>query len=352
MAVVDEYKNKPIEEILVEFGVNTKKGLSDEEAKERIKKYGLNEIPEKEEPLWHRVFRRFWGPIPWMIEIAAVLSASVQKWEDFTIIMILLFVNAGVDFWQEHKALSALKVLKQKLARKAIVLRNGIWKEIDARYIVPGDIVKLKIGDIIPADIKLIDGDFILIDQSALTGESLPVTKRVGDVVYANSVVRQGEMIGITVATGLDTYFGKTVKLVAQAEREQRSHLQEMVIKVGNFLIITTIFLVAIIILVGISRQESYIELLRFSLVLTVSAIPVALPAVLTVTMAIGALSLARKQVIVSRLASIEEMSGMDVLCSDKTGTLTKNQMTVSVPFTVDGYKSEDLMFYAALASK
>ncbi len=352
MATVDEYKNKSVEEVLIELGVNKEKGLSEEEAKERLKKYGLNEIPEKEEPLWHRIFRRFWGPIPWMIEIAAILSAAVQKWEDFTIIMILLFVNAGVDFWQEHKALSALKVLKQKLARKAIVLRDGVWKEIDARYIVPGDVIKLKIGDIVPADIKLIEGDFILVDQSALTGESLPVIKRVGDIVYANSIVKQGEMIGVAVATGLNTYFGKTVKLVAQAEREQRSHLQEMVIKVGNFLIAITIVLVAIIILVGISRQESYIELLRFSLVLTVSAIPVALPAVLTVTMAIGALSLARKQAIVSRLASIEEMSGMDILCSDKTGTLTKNQMTVSIPFTVNGYKSEDLMFYAALASK
>ncbi len=352
MAVVDEYKNKSIEETLVELGVNKEKGLTEEEAKERLKKYGPNEIPEKEEPLWHRIFRRFWGPIPWMIEIAAILSASVQKWEDFTIIMILLFVNAGVDFWQEHKALSALKVLKQKLARKAIVLRDGVWKEIDAKYIVPGDIVKLRIGDIIPADMKLIEGDFILVDQSALTGESLPVTKKAGDVAYANSIVKQGEMIAVVVATGLNTYFGKTVKLVAQAEREQRSHLQEMVIKVGNFLIVITIFLVAIIILVGISRHESYIELLRFSLVLTVSAIPVALPAVLTVTMAIGALSLARKQAIVSRLASIEEMSGMDILCSDKTGTLTKNQMTISIPYTVDGYKTEDVIFYAALASK
>ncbi len=352
MATIDEYKDKSVDEVLKELQTDLNKGLTEEEVKERLKKYGLNEIPEKEEPLWHRIFRRFWGPIPWMIEIAAILSAAVQKWEDFTIILILLFVNAGVDFWQEHKALSALKVLKEKLAKKSIVLRNGVWKEIDARYIVPGDIIKLKIGDIIPADVKLIQGDFILVDQSALTGESLPVTKKVGDVAYANSVVKQGEIVAVVVATGLNTYFGKTVKLVAKAEKERRSHFQEMVIKVGNFLIILTLIIVAIMILVELNRGANWEELLRFSLVLTVASIPVALPAVLTVTMAIGALYLAKRQVIVSRLASIEELAGVDILCSDKTGTLTKNQMTISVPFTVDGYKSEDLMFYAALASK
>ncbi|NPA16652.1 MAG: plasma-membrane proton-efflux P-type ATPase [Aquificae bacterium] len=352
MAVIDEFKNKTPEETLEELKTDPERGLSEEEARERLKKYGLNEIPEKEEPLWHRIFRRFWGPIPWMIEIAAILSASVQKWEDFTIIMILLFVNAGVDFWQEHKALSALKVLKQKLARKTIVLRDGKWQEIEARYVVPGDIIKLKIGDIIPADVKLLKGDFILVDQSALTGESLPVTKKPGDIAYANSIVKQGEMIAVAVATGLNTYFGKTVKLVAKAEREQRSHFQEMVIKVGNFLIVITLIIVALMILVELNRGADWRELLRFALVLTVASIPIALPAVLTVTMAIGALYLAKKQVIVSRLASIEELAGVDVLCSDKTGTLTKNKMTVSVPFTVDSYKSEDLMFYAALASK
>ena len=352
MALIDEYKDKSIEETIKELQTDIEKGLSEEEAKERLKKYGLNEIPEKEEPLWHRIFRRFWGPIPWMIEIAAILSAAVQKWEDFTIIMILLFVNAGVDFWQEHKALSALKVLKEKLAKKTIVLRDGKWKEIDARYIVPGDVIKLKIGDIIPADVKLVKGDFILVDQSALTGESLPVTKKVGDIAYANSIVKQGEMIAVVVATGLNTYFGKTVKLVAKAEKEERSHFQEMIIKVGNFLIVMTLIIVALMVLVELNRGADWKELLRFSLVLTVAAIPVALPAVLTVTMAIGALYLAKRQVIVSRLASIEELAGVDVLCSDKTGTLTKNQMTVSIPFTVNGYKSEDLMFYAALASK
>ncbi len=352
MAIVDEFKTRSIEETLQQLGTDPEHGLSSEEVQKRIRQYGPNEIPEKEEPLWHRIFRRFWGPIPWMIEVAALLSALVHKWEDFTIILILLFVNAGVDFWQEHKALSALKVLKQKLARQAIVLRDSRWKQVDAREIVPGDILKLRIGDIIPADVKLIAGDFILVDQSALTGESLPVIKQVGDIAYSNSIVKQGEMIAVAVATGTNTYFGKTVRLVARAEREQRSHFQELVIKVGNFLIIVALVIIGIMVLVELNRGADWRELLRFSLVLTVASIPVALPAVLTVTMAVGALYLSRRQVIVSRLAAIEELAGIDVLCSDKTGTLTKNEMTVSVPYTVDGYTSEDLMFYAALASR
>ena len=327
------------------------KGLTEEEAKKRLEEYGYNEIPEKEETLLQRIIKRFWGPIPWMIEIAGVLSALAQKWEDFTIIMIMLLVNAGVDLWQEHKAISALRVLKRKLAKKAIVLRDGVWKEIEARLIVPGDVVKLRIGDIVPADIELVEGDYLLLDQSALTGESLPVTKKAGDIAFANSIVKQGEMIGVVKETGINTYFGKTVKLVAKAEREQRSHFQEMVIKVGNFLIVTTLGLVAIMILVELNRGAGWIEILRFSLVLTVASIPVALPAVLTVTMAVGALNLARKQVIVSKLSAIEELAGVDILCSDKTGTLTQNRMTISVPFTVNGYTSKDLMFYAGLAS-
>jgi H+-transporting ATPase len=349
----DDYKDIPIDKVASELGVDINKGLSEAEAKERLKKYGPNEIPEYKEPLWHRIFRRFWGPIPWMIEIAAILSALVHRWEDFTIIMIMLFVNAGLDFYQEHKALNAIEVLKKKLARKAIVLRDGKWQEIPAKELVPGDIIKIKIGDIIPADVKLIGGgEYILVDQSALTGESLPVTKKPGDVAYSNSIVKQGEMIALVVATGLNTYFGKTVGLVAKAEQNQRSHFQKMVINVGNFLIIITIVLVALIIFVGIKRHENIWELLEFSLVLTVAAIPVALPTVLTVVMAVGALNLAKKQAIVSRLSAIEEMAGMDVLCSDKTGTLTQNKMTVGEPYVEENHDITELFKYAILASK
>lgn len=328
------------------------KGLSSAQAEKRIEKYGPNEIPEKEESLFHRIFRRFWGPIPWMIEVAAILSALVKKWEDFIIIMVMLLVNAILDFYQESKALNAINALKKSLASKALVMRDGKWQEVDAKEIVPDDIIKLKIGDIIPADAKMIEGDFILADQSALTGESLPVTKKVGDEVYGNAIIKKGEMMAKVTKTGLDTYFGKTVKLVAKAQKEQKSHFQAMVIKVGNFLILLTILMIAIILGFGIFRHEDILNLLEFSLVLTVAAIPVALPTVLTVTMAVGAINLARKKAIVSRLAAIEELAGMDILCSDKTGTLTKNEMTISTPYSVDDFKEEDVLFYGGLASK
>ena len=329
------------------------KGLSSEEAKKRLEKYGPNAIEEKEESWLHRLFRRFWGPIPWMIEVAAILSAMVKHWEDFTIITILLLVNAIVDFYQESKALSALKVLKNKLARKALVLRDGTWQQIDAKEIVPGDIVKIKIGDIVPADIKLLPGgDYLQVDQSALTGESLPVTRKTDDTVYANAIIKKGENTGLVLETGENTYFGKTVKLVAKAESEQRSHFQEMVIKVGNFLIAVTLVMVSIIIYLGISRGQNILDLLEYALILTVAAIPVALPAVLTVTMAAGAKLLANMQAIVSRLSAIEELAGMDVLCSDKTGTLTQNKMTINDPYTIGDVSNDDIIFYAALASK
>ena len=330
-----------------------KTGLTSSEAIRRQQEFGLNRLETKEESWLTRLFHRFWGPIPWMIETAAILSASVKRWEDFTIIMIMLLVNAFVDFYQESKALNAIAVLKRKLALKALVKRDGQWQEIDAVDLVPGDIVKLKIGDIVPADARLISGaDFLQIDQSALTGESLPVDKKPGDEVYANSIVKQGEMVAVITATGLNTYFGKTVGLVAKAQLEGRSHFKAMVIKVGNFLIGLTMIMIAIIILLGIQRNESIYELLVFSLVLTISAIPVAMPAVLTVTMAIGAVALAKKQAIVSRLDAIEELAGMDILCSDKTGTLTQNRMSTSEPFCVKGFSQDELFFYAALASR
>jgi H+-transporting ATPase len=329
------------------------KGLTREEAQARLKKYGPNSIEAKETPWIIRLLKRFWGPIPWMIEIAAALSASVQRWEDFTIIVVMLLVNAFVDFYQESKALNAIAVLKRKLARQALVLRDGEWQNIDAKQLVPDDIVKVKIGDIVPADMKLLGGgDFLLVDQSALTGESLPVTKKAGDELYANAVVKQGEMVGRITATGSRTYFGKTVGLVAKAQREERSHFQKMVLKVGDFLIALTAVMIGIIVYHGIQTHEPTVELLVFSLVLTISAIPVAMPAVLTVTMAIGAQALARKEAIVSRLAAIEEMAGMKVLCSDKTGTLTQNRMSLSTPYIVEGHTEEELLLYAALASK
>ena len=352
MKKTDEFKKQAVDETLKELGADLQKGLSSTEAQKRLQRYGPNAIEEKEEPLWHRIFRRFWGPIPWMIEVAAILSAAVKKWEDFIIIIIMLLVNAGLDFYQEGRALSALKSLKQKLAQQAIVLRDGEFKTIPAKELVPGDIIKLKIGDIIPADVKLIQGDYIQVDQSALTGESLPVSKKPGDVAYSNTIVKQGEMLAVVVNTGMNTNFSQVAALVAQAQQEESSHFQKMVIQVGDYLILLTLALVILIVMVGIYRGEEVLELIRFALVLTVAAIPVAMPAVLSVVMAVGALNLAKRQAIVSRLVAIEELAGVDVLCSDKTGTLTQNKLQVTQPTVFDGHDERELLLMGVLASR
>jgi len=347
-----DFEKLSVEEVLAKLGVDAAKGLSVEDIRERQQEYGLNEIPEKEEALLKRILKRFWGPIPWMIEAAAILSAAVQKWEDFTVITILLLVNVVIDFRQEASALKALKLLKEKLARTALTLRDGHWQEINARELVPGDVVKLRIGNVVPADVKLVEGAYVQVDQSALTGESMPVDKSPGDIAYANSIAKMGEMKAVVTATGLNTFFGATVALVAQAEKQQRSHFQKAVVNIGNYLILISAMMVALIILTGIVRGDSLMEILRFSLVLTVASVPVALPAVLSVTMAVGAVRLAKRQAIVSRLVAIEELAGVDVLCSDKTGTLTKNKMKLGDPTTYNEYTVKDVVFYAALASR
>jgi len=290
-----DFQKLSMEEALDRLEGNVSTGLASDEVQRRRQQYGLNEIPDKEESTLKRILKRFWGPIPWMIEAAAILSAAVQKWEDFTIIIVLLLVNVIIDFRQEASALKALKVLKEKLARTALALRNGQWREIPASELVPGDIIKLRIGNVVPADVKLLEGEYLQADQSALTGESMPVNKAAGEVAFANSIVKMGEMTAIVTATALDTFFGKTVALVAKANEQQRSHFQKAVINVGNYLILLAVAMVAVIILTGIMRRDPFMEILRFSLVLTVASIPVALPAVLSVTMAVGALRLARR---------------------------------------------------------
>jgi len=215
----DDYSAQSTEDTAGALHTDAGQGLSAAEVAKRLKQYGYNEIEEKEEPLWHRVFRRFWGPIPWMIEIAAILSAIVQKWDDFTIIMIMLLVNAFLDFFQEHRALNALKTLKQGLPNKVIVLREGQFITIPARELVPGDVVKLKIGDIVPADVQLLKGDYLLVDQAAMTGESLPASKKINEVTYAK-------------APGLSTFLARvrefSVFPVAVMEAENNHVLEGM----------------------------------------------------------------------------------------------------------------------------
>ncbi len=324
-------------------------GLTSAEASFRLKQYGENALPEEKRNTLLLLLSYFWGPIPWMIEVASILSAIVHHWWDFTIIVVMLFINAGVGFWQEYKANNAIALLKARLALTARVLRDGQLKNIPARELVPGDLVIISLGNIVPADIKLVSGNYLSVDQSALTGESLPVDKKVGDVIYSTSIVRLGEMKGIVINTGGNTYCGKTAQLVEAAGAI--SHFRRAILNIGNFLIFLTISLITLILIVAFFRHTPFLEVLQFGLILTVAAIPVALPAVLSVTMAVGAEKLAKMKTIVSRLVAIEELAGMDVLCSDKTGTLTQNKLTIGEPWCFTGVGKEELLLEGALCS-
>jgi H+-transporting ATPase len=342
----DEAKKKSLEELLKKISSN-KKGLSSSQARQRLQKYGPNEISEKKVNPLIKFLKYFWGPMPWLIEVAIILSAVIQHWADLGIISTLLALNAIIGFWQEHKASNAIELLKEKLALKARVLRDDKWQEVSAKELVPGDIIHIGSGDIIPADAKIMDN--ISADESALTGESLPVDKKASDIAYSGSIINQGETNALVTSTGMNTYFGKTAQLVEKAET--RSFLQKTVIKIGDYLIILAAIMVAIIFIASLFRHQSLFDTLQFALVLVVASIPVALPAVLSVTMAVGAVALAKKEAIVSKLVAIEEMAGVDVLCADKTGTITKNELKLGEIKPFDGFKEDDVLLYGKLAS-
>ena len=325
-------------------------GLSQAEAQKRLTQYGPNKIEEKKTNAFLKFLTYFWGPIPWMIEAAVILSGVVRHWLDFFIILLLLCSNAVVGFWEEHQAGNAIAALRAKLAVKATVKRDGKWVNPNASELVPGDVVRLRLGDIVPADARLLAGDPIEVDQSALTGESLPVTAKAGGAVFSGSIIRQGEIDAMVYATGANTYFGKTAQLVQEAHTV--SHFQRAVLKIGDYLIVLAVTLVVLILLVALFRGDKVLTTLEFCLVLLVAAIPVAMPTVLSVTMAVGARLLAKKEAIVTRLSAIEELAGVDVLCSDKTGTLTQDKLTLGDPFTVNGIPADQAILYGALASR
>jgi H+-transporting ATPase len=345
----DGLKSLPMPELEKQLG-SSPDGLSQIEARKRLTQYGPNELEEKQTSALLKFLSYFWGPIPWMIEAAVILSAVDRHWPDFFIILVLLLANAVVGFWEEHQAGNAIAALKAKLAIKARVKRDGKWVTPAARELVPGDVIRMRLGDIVPADARLLEGDEIEVDQSALTGESLPVARKTGEAVFSGSIVRQGEIEAMVYGTGANTYFGETAQLVQEAHTV--SHFQRAVLKIGNYLIILAGALVAVIIAVALFRGDPILTTLQFALVLTVAAIPVAMPTVLSVTMAVGARLLAKKEAIVTRLAAIEELAGVDILCSDKTGTLTQNKLTLGDPFSVNGIPIDQVILDAALASR
>jgi len=279
----------PMAELLTRLGTSPN-GLSQVEAQTRLSEYGYNELAEKKVNPLLKFLSYFWGPIPGMIMVAAILSGVLRHWPDFGIILALLMMNAVVGFREEYQAGNVIAALKKKLAVQAKVKRDSKWTTILARELVPGDITRLRIGDIVPADARLLDGDSVEVDQSALTGESLPVERKPGDVVYSGSILRQGEIDALVYATGTATYYGKTAELVKAAQT--RSHLQRAVIKIADYLIIIAVALAVLILVVALFRGDRMITILQFTLVLTVAAVPVAMPAVLSVTMAVGARAL------------------------------------------------------------
>ena len=337
----------------------TPKGLSSAESAARLARFGRNAIVAKTESIWKKLATYFWGPLPWMIEAAALISLLRRDWSDFAVVGGLLIYNAAVGFWQDFKATNALDALKKGLAPKARVLRDGKWVSIDATDLVPGDVVNVTAGQIVPADILLIDGEYLTVDQSALTGESLPVSKKVGDAAYSGGIAKQGDMTGVVEKTGNNTFFGRTAKLVASAG--SASHSQRAVLQIGDFLILVAFALA--LVLVGVEVYRHIViapswdlsvvgSIAQFVLILLVASIPVALPAVMSVTMAIGAYALSKQKAIVSRLSAIEELAGVDVLCSDKTGTLTLNQLTVDAEIPFGSAKPADVLTAAALATQ
>ncbi len=345
----NDLQSLPLAEVEQKLG-SSPDGLSQAEAQKRLAQYGPNEIAEKKPNPFLKFLTYFWGPIPWMIEAAVILSAVARHWPDFGIILLLLVANAVVGFWEEHQAGNAIEALKANLAIKARVKRDGKWINPAARELVPGDVIRLRLGDIVPADARLLDGDPVEVDQSALTGESLPAERKSGDAVFSGSIIRQGEIGALVYATGGNTYFGKTASLVQEAHTI--SHFQRAVLRIGNYLIMLAVALVAVIIAVSVLRGDPILTTLQFALVLTVAAIPVAMPTVLSVTMAVGARLLAGKQAIVSRLVAIEELAGVDVLCADKTGTLTQNKLTLGDPFSVSDAAADQVILDGALASR
>ncbi|KAF9206376.1 hypothetical protein BGZ49_002572 [Haplosporangium sp. Z 27] len=343
-----------------------KHGLTTAEAAERLAQFGPNELAEvKRNPLL-KFLGYFTGAIAYLIEVACIISAVVKDWLDFGIILALLLVNACIGFIEESKAESALDALRQTLALKTRCWRDGHLVELDVSALVPGDIIVLRLGDIVPADGRLLgigatgeatEGD-LLIDQSALTGESLPVAKSKGKTVYSSSIVKQGQQMAVVTKTGGNTFIGRAANLISITSEE--GHFQKIINRIGNFLILITVVLVLIIMVYQlvkfhgdtVNHRGRFLTVLGRILVLTVAAIPVGLPTVMSVTMAMGAKQLAAKKVIVKRLTAVEEMASVSVLCSDKTGTLTLNELTFDEPYLTNNYTSDDILLYSYLAAE
>ncbi|CUS22917.1 LAQU0S07e03136g1_1 [Lachancea quebecensis] len=326
-------------------------GLTSDEVTKRRKRYGLNQMAEETESLVVKFLMFFIGPIQFVMEAAAILAAGLEDWVDFGVILGLLFLNAGVGFIQEYQAGSIVDELKKSLANSAVVIRDGNLVEIPANEVVPGDIMQLEDGTVICADGRLVTEEcFLQIDQSAITGESLAVDKHYGDTTFSSSTVKRGEGFMIVTATGDNTFVGRAAALVNQASGD-RGHFTEVLNGIGTILLVLVIVTLLLVWTACFYRTVRIVRILRYTLGITIIGVPVGLPAVVTTTMAVGAAYLAKKQAIVQKLSAIESLAGVEILCSDKTGTLTKNKLSLHEPYTVEGVEPDDLMLTACLAA-
>ena len=344
-----ELAGLPLPDVLAELEASSG-GLTSEQVQSRRERFGPNEIAEKRTSPLLVLLGYFWAPIPWMIEVALVLSLVVRHWTDAAVIGVLLGMNVAVAFAEEHQAANAIAALKQRLAVTARVLRDRVWTALPARELVPGDVIRVRLGDVAPADARLLGDVSLQVDQSSLTGESLPVTHGAGDVLYSGAVVVRGEADALVYATGEASFFGRTTALVGTAGTV--SHFQRAVLRIAHYLIVLAVALVTLTLVVSVARGNPALQMVEFALVVVIASVPVALPAVLSVTMAVGARALARRQAVVSHLPAVEELGGIDVLCSDKTGTLTQNRLAVATPWTAPGAAAGDVLAAAALASR
>ena len=344
----EQMKSFPVPQLFELLSADQKNGLSSDEAKSRVVQFGFNEIPERRKNLFLLFLKKFWGMSAWMIEAIAILSLCLHKRSDFYVAVGLLLVNAVIGFFQERRAQHVVAMLKSKLQVQTRALRDGKWQDLPARELVPGDLVRLRMGDFVPADLKIVSGD-ISVDQSSLTGESKEMSRTSGDEVYSASIVRQGEFQGLVVFTGLKTLYGRTIELVQKSQ--PKLHMEEVVSKLVKWLFAIVGCVVLVVIAVGLFRGAPMTEVLPLSLVLLMGAVPIALPVMFTVSTAIGARDLGKKGVLVTRLSATEDAATMQVLCVDKTGTLTLNQLVVEGLYPEDKEKAEDLLLCAALAS-
>ena len=328
---------------------NLENGLETREVQKRLVDYGYNEVPEKKERFLSRLKKRFWGIVPWMLEATTIITLILGKYVDALVILGLLLFNAGISLWREGKAKAAMGLLKQKLRIQSRVKRNGKWVTVPARELVPGDIVRVRIGDFLPADVKIMDG-FLGLDQSALTGESINVEKSVGEIAYSGSAIKNGEATGVVHAIGTKTYFGKTISLLQQAK--PKLHMEEITARVARHLATIVLACLVVVFVFALFAGFKMALLLPLAGVLLVASVPVAMPTMFTVNMALGSAVLAKRGVLVTRLSASEDAATMDVLCVDKTGTITMNKLFVEETVALNGFSNTDVLLYGSLASK